>query len=220
MLELAYQKEYRMFCPNCGKQIKDCDNFCRYCGYDLRDDFATVVPAEGAEKQHEILEEYVLPSDNEEELVLYDVRKHWMAFFWPVIITPVFFVYFWTIFLNTHSLLSWFVVFLLLLPVIYPLLRYSSDKIVITTKYIHIKLGVLNPVEVDIRLNKAADVLEVSQSAMGKLLDYGILSFTHGGNRYDYGYIKSPQNLEYAIDEPARFVGEVLDMDVSESSKL
>ena len=103
-----------MFCPNCGKQIKDCDNFCRYCGYDLRDDFATVVPAEGAEKQHEILEEYVLPSDNEEELVLYDVRKHWMAFFWPVIITPVFFVYFWTIFLNTHSLLSWFVVFLLL----------------------------------------------------------------------------------------------------------
>ena len=27
-----------MFCPNCGKQIKDYDNFCRYCGIDLKDD--------------------------------------------------------------------------------------------------------------------------------------------------------------------------------------
>ena len=27
-----------MFCPNCGKQIKDYDNFCRYCGIDLKKD--------------------------------------------------------------------------------------------------------------------------------------------------------------------------------------
>ena len=24
-----------MFCPNCGKQVKENDKFCRYCGYKL-----------------------------------------------------------------------------------------------------------------------------------------------------------------------------------------
>lgn len=27
-----------MYCPNCGKTIKDYDNFCRYCGADLREE--------------------------------------------------------------------------------------------------------------------------------------------------------------------------------------
>lgn len=196
-----------MFCPNCGKQIKDSDNFCRYCGNDLRNEVLTCETAGESD-----IEEYKLPEDDGEELVLYDIKKHWMALFWPVVLTPVFFIYFWTVFLNTHSFFSWVIVLLLLLPIIYPVLRYNSDKIIITTKYAHIKLGVLNPEEIDIPLKKL-DMLEVSQSAMGRMLDYGMVSFSHKSERFDYGYIKAPEELQYIIDNPARFVHEALEED-------
>ena len=118
-----------MFCPNCGKQIKDYDNFCRYCGIDLKNDNFNQeqdkeVFIERPEHQQEVVnlndnkikkEEYTLPDDNAEELVLFDIKKHWMALFWPIVMTPIFFIYFWTIFLNTHSFFSWVVVFILLL---------------------------------------------------------------------------------------------------------
>ena len=87
-----------MFCPNCGKQIKDYDNFCRYCGTDLRNEVQMPEPVRHAEiQEHTDKEEYKLPADDAEEFVLYDVKKHWMALFWPVILTPVFFIYFWTV---------------------------------------------------------------------------------------------------------------------------
>lgn len=208
-----------MFCPNCGKQIKDYDNFCRYCGTDLRNEVQISEPVRHTEiQEHTDKEEYKLPADDAEEFVLYDVKKHWMALFWPVILTPVFFIYFWTVFLNTHSFFSWVIVLLLLLPIIYPALRYNSDKIIITTKYAHIKLGVLNPEEIDIPLKKL-DMLEVSQTAMGRMLDYGMVSFSHKSERFDYGYIKAPEELQYIIDNPARFVHEAMEEDNETSVK-
>lgn len=211
-----------MFCPNCGKQIKDYDNFCRYCGIDLKNDnfpqeqvkeeFVEKTVHPELEKSDEAKKEYTLPDDNAEELVLYDIKKHWMALFWPIVMTPVFFVYFWTIFLNTHSFLSWVIVFLLLLPIVYPILRFNSDKIIITTKYAHIKIGVLNPEEIDIPLNKL-NMIDIYQTTMGRILDYGMLSLTYKSERFDYSYIKSPENLQYIIDDPARFVQEALEED-------
>lgn len=211
-----------MFCPNCGKQIKDYDNFCRYCGIDLKNDnfpqeqvkeeFVEKTVHPELEKSDEAKKEYTLPDDNAEELVLYDIKKHWMALFWPIVMTPVFFIYFWTIFLNTHSFLSWVIVFLLLLPIVYPILRFNSDKIIITTKYAHIKIGVLNPEEIDIPLNKL-NMIDIYQTTMGRILDYGMLSLTYKSERFDYSYIKTPENLQYIIDDPARFVQEALEED-------
>ena len=200
-----------MFCPNCGKQIRDYDNFCRYCGIDLRVETRCVSSVNTSEDKLPIAvnEEYKLPEDDAEELVLYDVKKHWMSLFWPIVMTPVFFVYFWVIFLNTHSFFSWVIVLILLLPIVYPVLRYNSDKIVITTKYAHIKIGALNPEEIDIPL-KNLDTIEVSQTVTGKILGYGMIAFIHKSQRYDYGYIKDPEDLQYIIDNPARFVHEAM----------
>ena len=101
-----------MFCPNCGKQVKDFDNFCRYCGADLKNDQCDE-KTKAADEEYIVqhynepeAQKYEFPPDNGEELVLYDVKKHWMALFWPVFLTPVFFIYFWVIFLNTHSIFS------------------------------------------------------------------------------------------------------------------
>lgn len=212
-----------MFCSNCGKQIKENDNFCRYCGYDLRvDAVIDKQPREDVFHEDElgknindseiVNEDYKLPPDDAEEFVLYDIKKHWMALFWPVVLTPVFFIYFWNIFLNTHSIFSWLVVLGLLAGIIYPVLRYVYDKIIITTKFAHIKMGVLNSVEIDVPL-KEIDKLDITQTAMGRLCDYGMVSFVADSQRFEYRYIKAPQDLQYIIDNPARFVKEALSDD-------
>lgn len=221
-----------MFCPKCGKPVKENDNFCRYCGNRLEieqpSDVVTQSYIEHAEKSEvpaeytvhhyepkpvvveENIKEYKLPDENSEELVIYDIKKHWMALFWPIFLTPIFFLYFWFIFLNTHSFFSWVIVFLILAPIVYPILRFNSDKIVITTKYAHIKLGVLNPEEIDIPLTKL-DMLEISQTTMGRIMDYGMISFMSNGEQFDYGYIKDPGELQYLIENPARYIEEALE---------
>ena len=212
-----------MFCPKCGKQIKEDDNFCRYCGADLRIE-NSIEPAK------QVVEEVITESDSEnnkvvlevkksekpqeslytgEELVLYDIKKHWMALFLPAFLTPLFLVYFWVIFLNTHSFFSWVIVIAMLALIIYPVARYKSDKIIITTKSAHIKMGVLNPAEVEIPLEKL-NIIDVSQSSMGRLLDYGTATFCINAEKYDYSYIKYPEDLQFIIDEPEKFIEESL----------
>lgn len=219
-----------MFCPNCGKPVKENDNFCRYCGYNLStekegDEFCNVKsyiekPQDNTgecvvnhycpPEEVEVSEEYELPPEDSEELVIYDVKKHWMALFWPIFLTPVFFIYFWFIFLNTHSFFSWVIVFLILVPIIYPILRFNSDKIVVTTKFAHIKIGILNPEEIDVPLSKLG-ILEISQTTMGRIMDYGMVSFAFNGEGFDYGYIKDPGELQYLIDNPARYIKEAFE---------
>lgn len=247
-----------MFCPNCGKQVKDNDNFCRYCGaglkeesssmetfiekpasfetqketqadfsyqsceknsyeknFDRTSDVKTSVETKNtAENENEIeIPEYDFPKAETEELVLYDVKKHYMALFWPIVLTPVFFVYFWQIFLNTHSFFSWVVAFAILTPIVYPILRYSSDKIIITNQFMHIKTGVIKPQEVDIPLRRAAQ-LPLEQTTVGRMLNYGTLVFKSNLPDRDsdtFGYIKDFDEFAAILDNPAEFVRESLD---------
>lgn len=229
-----------MFCPNCGKQVKDSDNFCRYCGAPLSEkaeesnvqtfiETPTYTNSEETtqkqtacsveideDKQQDIqpeIPEYDLPSDNMEELVLYDVKKHFMALFWPIVLTPVFFVYFWQIFLNTHSIFSWIVAFAILTPIVYPILRYSSDKILITTKYMRIKTGIIKPQEVNVPLIRVPQLL-LEQTTVGRILNYGTLVFKSNLPDRDsdtFCYIKDFDEFARIIDNPVEFVRESLD---------
>lgn len=190
-----------MYCPNCGKQIKEYDNFCRFCGTDLREnDF---------EKCQENTEN---SQSNDEEFVLYDVKKHWMSLFWSAFFTPVFILYFWNIFLNTHSFFSWVVVFVLLGLIFYPIARYKSDRLIITNKFAHIKIGVLNPEEKDIPV-KDLNSVTVTQSSMGRMFDYGFVLFNSLGRTINYGYIDSPEDLQCIIDDPCGFINDALKED-------
>lgn len=201
-----------MFCPNCGKEIKENDNFCRYCGTDLRCEIVETVHYQEPVQQQEpvIVKEKPKTLNYEEELVLYDVPKHWMSLAVPVFLTPLFFFYFWNIFLNTHSFFSWIVVIAILALIIYPIARYKSDRFIITTKFAHIKIGVLNPIEIDIPIEQL-DVIEVSQTSLGRMFGYGMTVFNFNSERYDYGYIQAPEDLQYIIDDPARFAEEILE---------
>ncbi len=214
-----------MFCPNCGKQVKDFDNFCRFCGSNLKDSPQSRIVAtiekpseeeydENNEVQRETAETEPddFPPDNGEELVLYDVKKHYMAFFWPIVLSPVFFIYFWKVFLNTHSFFSWIIAFAILTPIVYPILRYSSDKLLITTKYARIKMGVFNVEEIDIPIKKIR-LLAVEQTFIGKMLNYGNVIFKSPAKEENsvYSYIKDFDEFVEILDNPSKFIKEALE---------
>lgn len=212
-----------MFCPSCGKQVKDFDNFCRFCGDDLRDikQSRVVTAVDDPENETENdnyqpenaeIADCDLPSDNEEELVLYDVKKHYMSLFWPAVLAPVFFIYFWKVFLNTHSIFSWIIAFAILTPIVYPIMRYSSDKLLITTKYARIKMGVLNIEEIDIPIKKIR-LLAVEQTFIGKMLNYGSVIFKSPAKEENnvYSYIKDFDEFVEILDNPSKFIKEALE---------
>ena len=106
-----------MYCPNCGKEIKDNDNFCRFCGADLRLD-ETQIQEEVRHHNEEVEQHEIIENSDDEEYVLYDVRKHWMSLAVPIFLVPLFLFYFWSIFLNSHSFLSWVIVIAILALII------------------------------------------------------------------------------------------------------
>ena len=199
-----------MFCPNCGKQIKESDNFCRFCGTYLKDEQNCEQVLQYFEKTDNTVEDANL--DIREEFVLYEVKKHFISLFWTIFLTPLFIFYFWNVFLNTHSFFSWIVVFALLALIFYPIMRYKSDSLVITNKFAHIKVGVLNPSHKDIPINDLA-CINVSQSSMGRMLDYGHVTFSFIDNSIDFGDVENPEDLQYIIDNPKEFIQESLKED-------
>lgn len=186
-----------MFCPSCGKQINEDDKFCRHCGNHLEP-----IP----QTTPDTIEE-----SSEEEYVLYEIKKHWRSLVIPAFLLPLFFFYFWNIFLNTHSLFSWVVVFAILGLIIYPIARYKSDRIIVTTQFAHIKIGVLNPEEKAIALKDFVENFEITQSSMGRFLDYGRLTVLSNGESIDYGYIVEPEEFQYIIDNPIGFAKESME---------
>lgn len=186
-----------MYCSNCGKEVKENDNFCRFCGFNLQNEVQAV-------------ETKVNITDDVEEVVLYVVKKHWIDLVVPIFLTPLFFFYFWNIFLNTHSFFSWIITLAILGFIFYPIARYKSDRMVITNKFVHIKVGILNPEEADIPLENI-NVIELTQTSMGRMFDYGYAAYINEGERRDYGSIKAPEELEYIIENPQKFVEENLD---------
>lgn len=70
-----------MYCPNCGKSIKEYDNFCRYCGVNLREEEKEEIQIKSY-SDNEIIKDEVcqvkkvdIPQDNGDELVLFDVKN-------------------------------------------------------------------------------------------------------------------------------------------------
>ena len=103
------------------------------------------------------------------------------------------------------------IAFALLVPIVYPILRYTSDKILITTKYIRIKYGVFNIEEIDIPIRKIK-LLAVEQTFVGKILNYGSIIFKSPAKAENcvYGYIKDFDEFVEILNNPAEFIRESL----------
>ena len=220
-----------MFCPNCGKKVNDDDNFCKFCGRDLRGerienyqenipyrnsdvpfqktdyaDYTPVTPAPVTEIKEE------LPQVNEdEEIVVYEIKKHYMALFWPCVFSPIFIAYFWIFYVNIPSILGFVIALIFLMPIVYPVLRYFSDRSVITTQNLHIRQGVFNVEDICVPLNKI-HLVRVRRSFLGRIADYGhlIIVKENSDKEIVYRYIQEPEDVEFILHNPKAYIEEYL----------
>jgi len=223
-----------MFCPNCGKKINDTDNFCKFCGKDLRDEnpnsftvrteeaetFAEVPESENETvlKTAECIQEpaekennYEEDNNDEEEIVVYEIKKHFMSMFWPCVFSPIFIAYFWKFYVIIPTFWGFVIALLFLAPIIHPILRYFSDRIVITTSNLYITRGVFIAEEIRIPLKKI-HLVRVRRSYLGKLAGYGhlIVERENSDKEITYRYIQEPDDVQFILTNPAAYIREYL----------
>lgn len=223
-----------MFCPNCGKRINDYDNFCKYCGHDLRNDriesytennifsspdvpfqktdyadYSPIIPAPVVEEKQEEIQPQTV--DEDEEIVVYEIKKHYMALFWPCVFSPVFIAYFWIFYVNIPSILGFLIALVVLMPIVYPILRYYSDRSVVTTQNLHIRQGVFSVEDICVPLNKI-HLVRIRRSFLGRMADYGhlIIEKENSDKEIVYRYIQDPEDVEFILRNPKSYIEEYL----------
>ncbi len=226
-----------MFCPNCGKKVNDSDNFCKFCGHDLREqeeiqaaeehedykmpkisvyqdtDIITGVEAakETAAKTEAETEDDYDNNSNDDEIVVYEIKKHYMALFWPIVFSPVFVAYFWIFYVNIPTVWGFIIALLVLAPIVYPILRYLSDKAVITTSNLHIRQGVFNIEEITVPLKKI-HLVRLRRSYLGRLADYGhlIIEKENSDKEIVYRYVQNPDDVQFILGNSRAYIAEYL----------
>lgn len=226
-----------MFCPNCGKKVNDGDNFCKFCGYDLRDDRVDIYrePAavynENTPVERQIFGDFrevninteaesvpkkdvLLPVNEDEEIVVYEIKKHYMALFWPCVFSPIFIAYFWIFYVNIPSLLGFIIALIVLLPIVYPVLRYFSDRSVITTQSLHISQGVFNVEDICVPFGKI-HLVRIRRSFLGRFANYGhlIIEKENSDKEIVYRYIQEPEDVEFILRNPKAYIEEYFKQD-------
>lgn len=118
---------------------------------------------------------------NEQETLR--VKKHWMFFFWPL---------FFTIF--TSGLASpW---------LLYRVLRYFFDEIIITNKKFHISIGIISRNATSTPLPNINNV-SYSQGVLGRILGYGTVYVQSAAllGMSSYSYIKEPAFVKASLED-------------------
>lgn len=229
-----------MFCPNCGKKLNDYDNFCKFCGHSMREtsyietpnaetkDYEKTPLNASATKSYTVeipsIMERTPPSEvqqsidlnikvesEDEEIVVYEIKKHSMSLFWPAILSPLCIAYFWKVYVIIQSFAGFLVGLLFLLPIVYPILRYYVDKAVITTSNLHIQQGVYDYAETSVPLNKI-NLINMRRSFLGKLANYGhlIIESETSDTRTVYKYIENPDDVLFILRNPSSYIQEYL----------
>ena len=70
-------------------------------------------------------------------------------------------------------------------------------------------MGFLKHIDIEIPL-KDFDMIDITQSSMGRNFDYGTITFNYNSEKYDYPYVKSPEDLMYIFQNPKEFIEEEL----------
>ncbi len=135
--------------------------------------------------------------------VIYQSRLHWIIFFWPVgicvIATTILFLFPQAI-LVSIMLLAVAIVFGIM-----NLLTYLSSTFKVRKRSISIKVGILVRDSTSIPFSKV-ETIDVRQSILGSLLNYGTLVITGtGGSRNAINQISNPLTCRRHIEQQLKY---------------
>jgi len=124
------------------------------------------------------------------EIIRYQTGLHWIIFFWPVVLLVIgVCAYSYQYYLGAVGLL--FIGCSVLLGIM-NLLSYLSSHITITDNHVIVQTGILIRQTQDIPRNKI-ESLDIQQSILGSLLDYGNVVITGtGGSKTRLNRIAHP----------------------------
>lgn len=113
------------------------------------------------------------------ESIAFELKPHWRALLWPVIVLIVeVFVASWLFFVTSNSLLRWIIlgvaVVIFLWQALLPFLRWLTTQFVFTNRRIIVRRGLVTKQGRDMPLSKVNNV-SFEVSLMGRILNYGTL---------------------------------------------
>lgn len=122
-----------------------------------------------------------------DEKLIYIAKKHWFSLFWPVILTL----------LTSGLLLPW---------VIIVLLRFKWDEIIVTSKKVYIKTGIISRTVVTTPVEKINNI-HITKSIMGRILNYGKVIIQSGATlgASGYSYIAAPEELQQQVENVSSY---------------
>jgi len=131
------------------------------------------------------------------ESVIYRTKLHWIEFLFPALVLIVGFL---SLAYPDKSVAKFFIIIAIIL-VIRSLVIYLTSEFGITNKRVLIKTGFLNRQSHEILLNKT-EAIEVSQSVLGRSLDYGTITIKGtGGSKDPFSGIVSPLEFRKQAQE-------------------
>lgn len=144
-----------------------------------------------------------------DEKIVYEAKKHLMSLFWAFVFTPFLLIVFLAsigagITTKDSAQLIGGLIFSLILatPVIYSILRFKLDKLVVTNKTFYLQQGVINIERITLPLNKIQSMV-VQQGLLGRILNYGDIVYQSASKTGTsvYKFVVNPHELTNILNE-------------------
>ena len=120
------------------------------------------------------------------ETIMLEAHLHWSIFVWPVLFTLI-------------LLALWKPLCIIgLFGIVYVAIRYATTKLVVSSKRVHGKYGIIQINTIDSPLTKVTDIT-VQKGILGSIFNYGKIEMRTGGGKFAISGITNPELIRNTI---------------------
>lgn len=135
------------------------------------------------------------------EHIVYEARQHWVIYWLPALLVVIAIVQFVVPTGGTGLLLQCcFALLLTLAAVVWAVNIYGGRKYILTNMRLILKRGIVKRNSLDLILRRCEGV-SISQSIMGRLLDYGTVIVSTGEVTNSFSHIENPVKFSSMINQ-------------------
>lgn len=144
-----------------------------------------------------------------DEKIVYEAKKHLMSLFWAFVFAPFLLIVLFGaigagIATKDFGQLTTGLIFSLILaaPVVYSILRFKLDKLVVTNKTFYLQQGVVCIERITLPLNKIQSMV-VQQGLLGRIMNYGDIVYQSASKTGTslYKCVVNPHELTNVLNE-------------------